>query len=889
MTRIALLVWTGLLLSAEFAHGAAGLTFVCRASNDLYRAVTAGGTKCARFDDPVKAVEAAPEGSGVLILADGYPKKTTIVGKDIFIKAAAKHLRLLVEYPGELPGMQVGKPKSTHVERVVINSDFFGSDLKKLRIVSVNGLHYVPLTAAKSHMVAARVAGFDVAVYGLPAKTAPILFEMPGRNVMVATTGLSRFVTGRYSPQAAWRDIWSAVLKWLNGGANDKTPTLRWTPSVQATYARAEPLPADYELQAIRRGLQWYTKAKMIVHPSFEKNVATTQRIATVPADTPTGDGALGCLEAVISVIHQDGTQSISSVRRGDCVCETAMAHAFGGKVLESKAHADTARNLLDYWMFKSDARKKQRGDPRHGAYGLIAWGVTTPAWYKANYGDDNARVMLSALAAAALNEDDRWDEAIMMCLLANLRTTGRLGFRGGRIDVGPLNGGWRRYFHAKPVNYAPHYESYLWACYLWAYEQTGYKLFLDRAATALKMTMAQHTDGWRWTNGLAQERARIILPLAWLVRVKDTPANRTMLRKAVDGLLALQDKCGAIREELGLRGRGSYPPPRSNKAYGTNEASLIARNGDPVADLLYTTNFAFLGLHEAAAATGDKDIIAAEDKLAEFLCRIQVKSESQPAVDGGWFRAFDFGRWEHWGSNADHGWGAWCIESGWTQGWITSVLAMRRMKTSLWDLTGASKIERHHERLREVMIPDDAMKPPEVLAAARAKKVSHAAVAKDVNLTALPSPIYRGLGPKSLVDGRISGPDHTSGLWLGFHGDNLEAVVDLGASQPIRQLAARFLQSISVGVYLPRKVVFEVSPDGKTFAQVASVSPKDVEKGRGKKVHTVTTPTLKATGRFVRVRAANVKIIPKSRPASGKKAWLFVDEILVNPTPTEP
>jgi hypothetical protein len=705
INRIAAIACMGLLLGAELAHGAGALTFVCRADNDLYRAVIAGGTKCDRFDDAAKAVQTVKDGTGVLILADGYPEKTTVVNKDIFTKAAAKRLRLLVEYPGDLPGLQIGKPAGTHVERVVVNSDFFGEGLKKLRIVSVNGLHYTPLAAAKPHLVAARVAGFDTAVYGLPEKTAPILFEIPGRNVMVATTSLSRFVTGRYSPQPAWRSIWTAILKWVSGA---KAPPLRWTPTVQASYTRDEPLPKDYELQAIKRGMEWYKKAKMIVHPSFGKNIATTQRLAAIPAGTPVGDGSLGCMEAVISIIHADGSQSVSSVRRGDCVCESAMAHAFAGRILDSKAYADTARNLLDYWMFDSDARKKQRGDPKHGAYGLIAWGVTTPAWYKANYGDDNARVILSTMAAAALNKDDRWDEAIMMCLLANLRTTGGLGFRGSRIDIPALKGGWRRYFNHKPVHYAPHFESYLWACYLWAYGQTGDKLFLDRARTALKMTMARHTDGWTWTNGLAQERARIILPLAWLVRVSDTPANRAMLKKAVDGLLALQDKCGAIGEELGLAGKGKYPPPRSNKDYGANEASLIARNGDQVTDLLYTANFAFLGLHEAAAATGDKTIINAENKLAEFLCRIQIKSKTQPAIDGGWFRAFDFGRWEHWGSNADHGWGAWCIESGWTQGWITSVLAMRRMKTSLWDLTADSKIERHHKRLRKVMIPDE-------------------------------------------------------------------------------------------------------------------------------------------------------------------------------------
>ena len=33
----------------------------------------------------------------------------------------------------------------------------------------------------------------------------------------------------------------------------------------------------------------------------------------------------------------------------------------------------------------------------------------------------------------------------------------------------------------------------------------------------------------------------------------------------------------------------------------------------------------------------------------------------------------------------ADVGWGAWAIETGWTQAWITSVLALRQMRTSFW------------------------------------------------------------------------------------------------------------------------------------------------------------------------------------------------------------
>ena len=136
-----------------------------------------------------------------------------------------------------------------------------------------------------------------------------------------------------------------------------------------------------------------------------------------------------------------------------------------------------------------------------------------------------------------------------------------------------------------------------------------------------------------------------------------------------------------------------------------------MQQNGDPVCDLLYTMEYAFLGLHEAAAATGDPFYTRAADRLAQFFCRAQIQSEQHPELDGGWFRAFDFQRWDYWASNGDAGWGAWSIESGWSQSWICSVLALRQMKTSLWDLTAGSQIKTHLAELQPIMIPEDALK----------------------------------------------------------------------------------------------------------------------------------------------------------------------------------
>lgn len=694
----------------------------------------------------------------------------------------------------------------------------------------------------------------------------------------MATTKLSHFVTGRSAPQDAWRVLWSGVLRWLRPGA--APPDLSWTPTVRPAYGRRDPLPPDAEREALRRGVEWFFRSKLLLHPS---RLADVDRAAlgdgllpTPPPEAPAGDGSLGILEAPLSIIGPDGNQMQSVSRRGDCTAEAAMALALGGKILGDPEIPAVARRLLDFWHFESDARKKERGDPSHGAYGLIAWGVGSPAWYVANYGDDNARLLLGTLAAAAALREDRWDEAAMMCLLANLRTTGRLGFRGDRIDIPELAGGWEPFFRRSIVSKAPHFEAYLWACFLWAYRQTGDRLFLDRARSAIRITMEAYPRGWRWTNGLAQERSRILLPLAWLVRVEDAPEHRAWLRTAVDGLLSLQDESGAIREELGPPGQGMMPPPASNEAYGTAEASLIQKDGDPVADLLYTVNFAFLGLHEAAAS-GDAAAREGADRLARFLCRIQVRSDAHPFLDGGWFRAFDFRRWEHWGSNADAGWGAWSIESGWTQGWIVAVLALRRLGTSLWDLTEGSRIERHHPRLREAMLPRSVEESIET------KKVGHAALGRSVRLAEGPDPRYAGSGAATLTDGILSAADHATGAWIGLEGADLDATVDLGEERDVRKVVARFLHSVPVGIFRPERVDVSLSTDGREFAPATTAVPTLEAREPGPVV--VEVPfRVDGKGRYVRVRARSIGTIPAWHRAAGLRAWLFADEILVDP-----
>jgi hypothetical protein len=735
-----------ILLSANACRIQNKIFISCSEDNDVYIMLKTNKIACVRYDTPEEVIKKAPANAGVMILADGYPSVPTPMDSSLYEIAQAKNLKLYVEYPSFLPGTEMGNPTGTFWERAVISSDAFAPGLEKYRIVAIHDCHYVPLKLDNPDIVVARVAGFDTAVFGLPEESYPVLGSIKYRGgdgvILVSATKLSQFVTGRYAPADAWQAIWKHILVWLQPGIRHST--LDWTPTVRPSFTAGEPLPGDAEEQALRRGIEWYFNSRMVMNeqmltvynrPTNDPVPASANpdpgsdwpfghRVGYMPdLSLSPGDGSLGVLEGFDAKIFYDGTQPVRWWRRSDCNGEIAGAMAAAGQALQDQSISQTGSNIGDWLYFESMMSLGDRSDVHHPAYGLMGWNNTpeycgpgTIDGYSVYYGDDNARNILGMILSGAVLNTDRYNERLAKLLLANLRVSGIHGFQPDRIDQAPLvRAGWEKYFFSENISYSPHYQANMWACYLWAWQHTGFELFLERAKTAIGMTMTSYPDGWKWTNGIQQERAKMLLPLAWLVRVDDNPEHRAWLNRIAGDLIAGQHASGAIREEIGEAGKGGFPPPASNEAYGTTETPLIQTNDDGVSDMLYTVGFAFLGLHEAAAATGDPAYREAGDKLAEFLCRIQIRSEKHPELDGGWFRAFDFNRWEYWASNGDAGWGAWCIESGWSQSWITAVLALRQMETTLWDITGESEIDKNFSIIRQQMLPDEILRRSEV------------------------------------------------------------------------------------------------------------------------------------------------------------------------------
>jgi hypothetical protein len=689
-----------LLMTNMCACGQSKTIFFCgSANNDLFILLKHEGYSIKRFDSPQQVINAATKGSPVIIVSDFYPQVNTKnnISEDLLNLSNEKRLRLYVEYVSAFPGLKITpEPVITSLERGVITSKLFGDELKPMSLVSINNCHLLPVGNKDPLIVLGKVAGFDKAEYGLDSTlTYPVLFKTG--NTLFSTTALSHFATGRYGPTESWKIIWSHILSELTGKKNIVFKS--WPSYVSPMYSANATLPANARQTSIKKGVDWFYKGRFFIHPSWEQTWLKYQGDGTKPfgppvgQQLPNGDGKLGILEGHASTIYYDGKQQYRYWMRADVQGEASMALAAAGDMLNNNDYKAKAKNLGDFVFKTSNMRAEHKNDSTSSAFGLIGWATTHPGVF---YGDDNARALLGYIAASAYLKTDQWDKELVEGILSNFRTTGKQGFRGERLEENNIiKNGWEYYWNRDIQHISPHFESWMWACYLWLYDKTHYEPLLTKTKEAIRITMDAYPDNWLWGSSMQTQRARMILPLAWLVRVENTEQHRKWLDIMVNDVMKYQVESGALREEIG-KGEGRFIPVKSNKDYGVDEASLIFKNGEPAACMLYTCNFAVFALNEAVHATGNPKYKEAVDKLADFLVRIQVNSKKFNDIDGAWFRAFDYERWDYWASNSDAGWGAWCTLTGWIQSWIVTTLAQIEQKQSYWDLTKKSGVNKH-------------------------------------------------------------------------------------------------------------------------------------------------------------------------------------------------
>lgn len=160
--------------------------------------------------------------------------------------------------------------------------------------------------------------------------------------------------------------------------------------------------------------------------------------------------------------------------------------------------------------------------------------------------------------------------------------------------------------------------------------------------------------------------------------------------------------------------------------------------------------------------------------------------------------------------------------------------------------------------------------------------QVTNLAAGKPVELLTQPKK-YAQEDPQTLTDGALGGANFYAN-WLGFEGNDLEAIIDLETEQPIYKVSAAFLQVVNHIVFLPKSVSFYASNDGKNFELLGTVdNPKPLQKES--KINDIQNFGLEGLGRsfrYLKIQADNMETAPDWHHGAGLPSWIFVDEVIV-------
>jgi hexosaminidase len=155
-----------------------------------------------------------------------------------------------------------------------------------------------------------------------------------------------------------------------------------------------------------------------------------------------------------------------------------------------------------------------------------------------------------------------------------------------------------------------------------------------------------------------------------------------------------------------------------------------------------------------------------------------------------------------------------------------------------------------------------------------------HKASGKQITLVNQPHEKYQGGGNSSIINGVLgSNERYGDSEWLGFDGENCEALIDFGEAVELSNYTFRNFDGEGQWIYLPKSITLLASSDGKNFEVFHTGK---VEK-TGEKVVTTSYQLGAKTIRYLKVVFENYGQIPDDRQGGGNPAWLFVDEMIIN------
>ncbi|WP_417442914.1 family 20 glycosylhydrolase [Joostella sp.] len=155
-------------------------------------------------------------------------------------------------------------------------------------------------------------------------------------------------------------------------------------------------------------------------------------------------------------------------------------------------------------------------------------------------------------------------------------------------------------------------------------------------------------------------------------------------------------------------------------------------------------------------------------------------------------------------------------------------------------------------------------------------KFIFHKSVGKNIIYNINYHDSYQGAGDPTLVNVLRGSENFRDGQWLGWLGDNMDIVIDLGEKTTVDNVGVGTLEKQGSGIYFPKKISVFTSDDNENFKLIKTIDRPFKENKEGE----LKTFELELGGvntRYLKVIAENLGKAP-----NGGGTWLFVDEIVV-------
>lgn len=150
----------------------------------------------------------------------------------------------------------------------------------------------------------------------------------------------------------------------------------------------------------------------------------------------------------------------------------------------------------------------------------------------------------------------------------------------------------------------------------------------------------------------------------------------------------------------------------------------------------------------------------------------------------------------------------------------------------------------------------------------------------KPVSCVPAPNEKYTAMGPSTLTNG-VKGTDDYKINWLGWEGKDVEILLDLEKSTPIKEITISSLQFPKSWIVHPLKVTCLLSEDGNVFTETGIVISREDLQTEPQMKNFSFNPGGKKS-RYIKFLVTGTKVLPAWHNYVGNKSWVFIDEIVV-------